>query len=301
MRSKQITLFFSLLLLLTTLAVSISLAADNPLQSSNLQIRSTPFNQSYPGMVFASQQTQLAFRVGGPLINVAVKPGDRVEKGQVLMEIDPRDFEDNIRVLEAELTGANSQQDRAKRDYDRAQTLFEQHVNATADFDQAKSAFDSAFSGVESIKAQLQIARHQLKDTSLRAPYAGVVTIQSAENHEMVNAGQVVLAVQDISTLEVEIKIPENEIARRPLKVGKEVSIELAAIPNRTFKAKLVEWNTAADPVTRTYALRFSFFAPTDVQVFPGMTAEVTILNDDPKVSTYNLPEQRSSASSATL
>ncbi len=299
--NKQITVFFSMLLLLIATSASIAFAVEDQLSSSNLQIRSTSFNQSYPGMVFASQQAQLAFRVGGPLINVVVKPGDQVIKGQLLMQIDPRDFEDNIRVLEAQVSGAKSQQDRAQRDFERAQTLFEQHVNATADFDRARSAFDSAFSGVASLNAQLQIARHRLKDTSLRAPFSGVITIQSAEKHEMVSAGQVVLAIQDISTLEVEIKIPENEIARRPLKVGTEVSIELSALPNRTFTAKLVEWNTAADPITRTYALRFSFVAPTDVQIFPGMTAEVTILNNDPRVSSFYLPEQRSSAASAAL
>jgi RND family efflux transporter MFP subunit len=299
--NKLTSLFFFMLLLLIVAGGSISCAAAEQLSTSHLQVRSTPFNQSYPGMIFASQQTQLAFRVGGPLINVAVKPGDVVKKGQVLMQIDPRDFEDNIRVLEAQLAGAKSQQDRAKRDFDRAQTLFEQHVNATADFDRAKSTFDSAFAGVESIKAQLQMARHQLKDTSLLAPYAGVVTLQSAENYEMVSAGQVVLAMQDISTLEVEIKIPENEIARRPLKKGSEVSIELSALPQRTFIAKLVEWNTAADPVTRTYALRFAFVAPTDVHILPGMTAEVTILNKDPRVSAFYLPEQIDSAASAAL
>lgn len=86
------------------------------------------------------------------------------------MQIDPRDFKDNIRVLEAQLAGAESQRKRAKRDFERAQNLFDQHVSATADFDLAKSAFDNALAGVQSIKAKLQIARHKLKETSLRGP-----------------------------------------------------------------------------------------------------------------------------------
>jgi RND family efflux transporter MFP subunit len=285
------------ILLFLLLPVGFAAATGN---NSKLQIRSSSFNQSYPGTVIASRQAKLAFRVGGPLIKVAVKPGDKVKKGQLLMQIDPRDFNDSIRVLEAQLAGAESQQDRAQRDFDRAQTLFDQHVSATADFDRARSAFDSAFSGVQSIKAQLQIARHKLKDTTLRAPYAGVITTQSAENHEMVTSGKEVFAIQDISTLEVEIKIPENEMAQRPLKQGKQVNIELPAIPNRNFTAKLVEWNTAADPITRTYALRFSFTAPTDVQVLPGMTAEVSIIRIDGQPSSYYIPEQKN-ASGTTM
>ena len=292
---KQTTILFVLLFLL--LPVASAVAADT---ASKLQIRSSSFNQNYPGTVIASRQAKLAFRVGGPLIKVAVKPGDKVKKGQLLMQIDPRDFNDSIHVLEAQLAGAESQQDRAQRDFDRAQTLFDQHVSATADFDRARSAFDSAFSGVQSIKAQLQIARHKLKDTKLLAPYAGVITTQSAENYEMVTSGKEVFAIQDISNLEVEIKIPENEMARRPLKKGAQVNVELPAISNRSFTAKLVEWNTAADPVTRTYALRFSFAAPTDVNVLPGMTAEVSIIGIDGQPSSYYIPEQKN-ASGTTM
>jgi multidrug efflux system membrane fusion protein len=291
---KQNIIILALLFLL--LPVGFALAAEN---GSKLQIRSSSFNQSYPGTVIASRQAKLAFRVGGPLIKVAVKPGDQVKKGQLLMQIDPRDFEDSIRVLEVQLAGAESQQDHAQRDFDRAQTLFDQHVSASADFDRAKSAFDGAFSGVQTLKAQLQIARHKLKDTSLLAPYAGVITTQSTENYEMVRPGNEVLEIQDVSTLEVEIKVPENEIARRSLKAGQQVNIEFPAISNRSFTAKLVEWNTAADPVTRTYALRFSFAAPTDVHVLPGMTAEVSIVDDNTRPSSYYVPEQKNATAGA--
>jgi|LGOV01.1.fsa_nt_gb RND family efflux transporter MFP subunit len=299
---KQMSTLLSIFLLLLLFSnVGVTIAAEGQSSATHLNIYATEFNQKYPGVIFASEQVQLAFRVGGPLVKVAVKPGDRVKKGQLLMQIDPRDFEDNIRVLETQLAGAESQRDRAQRDFDRAQTLFDQHVNATADFDYAKSAFDSAFSNVASLKAQLQIARHRLKDSTLRAPYAGVITIQSAENYEMVSAGKVVIALHNISTLEVEIKIPENEIARRPLQPGKEVSIELPAVPNRTLIAKLVEWNTAADPVTRTYALRFSFNAPSDVLVLPGMTAEVSIIDDEVPPSASYFPAQKNFDTSAVL
>lgn len=287
-----------LALLLLLLPVGFAGAVEN---GSQLQLRTTAFNQSYPGTIIASRQAKLAFRVGGPLIKVAVKPGDRVKKGQLLMQIDPRDFEDSIRVLEAQLAGAESQQDRAQRDFDRAQTLFDQHVSATADFDRAKSAFDGAFSGVQTIKAQLQIARHKLKDTSLLAPYAGVITTQSAENFEMVSPGKQVLEIQDISTLDVEIKLPENEVAGRQLKPGQQVTVEFLAIPDRTVTATLVEWNSSADPLTRTYALRFSFAAPTEYQVLPGMTAEVNIIDNDTRPSSFSFPEQKKSASAATL
>lgn len=251
-------------------------AADTSLKS---QISQSSLNQKYPGIISAYREAKLAFRVGGPLVEVAVKPGDKVEKDQLLMQIDPRDFEDNIKVLEAQLAGAEAQRDAAKRDFDRARTLFDQHVNAAADFDRARSMFDSAFATVQSLKAQLRIARHRLGDTSLLAPYAGVITKRNVENYEMVESGSKVLEIQDTSVLKVEIKMPENELGKTQIQGGRKVEVEFPAIPGRSLTAELVEWNVSADPVTRTYALRFSFPAPEDYYVLPGMTAEVRLIN----------------------
>lgn len=230
---------------------------------------------SYPGTILASRTTELAFRVAGPLVQVDVDPGTRVKKGQLLMQIDPRDFRDNIAVLEAQLEGAKASKVLAERDFERARTLFEQKVSAGADFDRARGAFDAAFSGVRSLEAQLQIARHRLEDTSLKAPYSGVVIARKVENYEMIAAGKVVLEMQDISELKVEIRVPESELVGRPLKCGEKASFELSTMPGRRFDVRLKEWSTAADPVTRTYALRFAFKAPGELQVLPGMTADV--------------------------
>ncbi|SEA39141.1 RND family efflux transporter, MFP subunit [Desulfuromusa kysingii] len=288
MRKQNVIIIVTLCLVF--LLSGVATAAE---KGSKLQIHGSSFLQSYPGTIISSHQAKLAFRVSGPLIKVLVKPGDKVKKGQLVMQVDPRDFEDSIRVLEAQLAGAEAQRDRALRDFDRAQTLFDQHVSATADFDRAKGAYEVAFSGVAIIEAQLQMARHRLKDTSLRAPFAGVITTQSAENYEMIRAGAEVLAIHDISNLEVEIKIPENEIVRYPLRVGQEVRVKLAAIADSSFTAKLVEWNSAADPVTRTYALRFAFTALPQFHVLPGMTAEVSLINEASQPSSYHVPEQQ--------
>lgn len=230
---------------------------------------------SYPGTILANRTTEMAFRVSGPLVAVKVDAGMAVKKGQLLMQIDRRDFKDNIAVLEAQLGGAKAGQLLAKRNFERAETLFRQEVSASADFDRAKSTFDSAFSGVRTLEAQLRIARNQLSDCSLNAPYDAVVIERKVENYEMVPAGQVVIALQDIAQMKVEIKVPESAVVNQQLRRGAEAEFELNTLPGKRFKATLVEWSPSADPVTRTYALQFEFDAPDDVQVLPGMTAEV--------------------------
>ncbi len=233
--------------------------------------------RSYPGTILASQTAKLSFRVAGPLVKVVKMPGDKVSKGELLMQIDRRDFADQIAVLEAQLAGAKARNLKAGKDLERAQTLFEQQVSASADYDLAQSAFASSSAGVKSLEAQLRIARHHQQDCSLLAPFDGVVTQKQVENFEMIAAGRVVMEMQDISSLEVEIRVPENEIIRYRLQRGAAAQVRLVSQPGQVFDAELKEWQSAADPVTRTYLLRFGFKAPEDIRVLPGMTAEVLL------------------------
>lgn len=242
------------------------------------KVKAEPLSRarSYPGFVKASEETALSFRVGGPLIEVNVVLGEPVKKGDLLMQIDPRDFEDRILSLEAQLAGAAARLENAEQDYRRVEQLFEEKVVPQADFDQASSARDTAEADVKNLHAQLQIARHALEDTSLRAPYDGTVTRQLVENHEMIDPGQVVLNYHNIQTLELVVHVPENEAANAPMDTdGIFAYVAFPALRGQEFKADLKEWSTRADPTTRTYAATFVMEAPKMNRILPGMTATV--------------------------
>lgn len=232
--------------------------------------------RSFPGVVKASEESALSFRVGGPLTEVNVKLGEPVKKGDLLMQIDPRDFEDRIESLEARLAGAEAVFQNARQDYGRISKLFEEKVVPQSNYDLAKSALDSAEASVKGLNVQLQIARHSLEDTSLLAPYGGTVTEQLVENHEMVDSGTVVLRFHNIQWLEVVVNVPENEIAHRGMDREALVRVRFPAIPGKAFDAHLTEWSSVADPMTRTYAVTFRFEAPTEFKVLPGMSAKVS-------------------------
>ncbi|MFH1153523.1 MAG: efflux RND transporter periplasmic adaptor subunit [Pseudomonadota bacterium] len=239
----------------------------------------------YPGSVRASEATQLAFRVSGTLISVDTRPGSAVRKGQLLMQLDPHDITDSIQVLEAQLTGAQAQLDNASRNFERLSSLFSQQVIAQADFDRALTARDGALSTVKTIEAQLQTARRQLSYTALHAPYDGIITGQFIENHEMMRAGQLVLGLHDISRLEINIQVPENDILHHELKSGAPGKVVFPSLPGKEFPAALKEWNTRSEQMTHTYALTFEMKAPGGI--LPGMTAELAW--DDPESDTQVL------------
>ena len=119
------------------------------------------------------------------------------------------------------------------------------------------------------------LARHSLEDTSLLAPYDGMVTEQLVENHEMVDSGKVVLRYHDIQQLEVTIHVPENEIVRHSLDSSSTAAVSFSALPGKTVQAELLEWSSNADKTIRSYAVTFSFSAPRDFLVLPGMSAFV--------------------------
>ncbi|MEC9487627.1 MAG: efflux RND transporter periplasmic adaptor subunit [Prosthecochloris sp.] len=232
---------------------------------------------SYPGSVRASRETALSFRVGGQLVKISAYPGQSVSEGDLLMQLDVTDLGDNIRILEAELDGAEARARKAASDFSRAEELLGEDVIAQADFDLAKSSLASADAAVRNLRAQLSLAHHKLDYASLKAPYDATVTGQMVENHELVQAGQPVLRIHDIATLEIDCSVPENDIARLSLRKGMPATLQLPSQPGTNITAALAEWSTSAERATGTYRLTFRFPAPDAITVLPGMTAEVTI------------------------
>lgn len=233
-------------------------------------------NLSYPGTVQACKTAGLAFRVGGPLIKVNVKAGDSVRKGDILMQIDPQDFHDTINILQAQLSGARSQLETARFDLARSSQLFDEKVISKSTFDHASNAEQMAGSAVNQIKARLAMARHKLGYTSLKAPYDAIITAQKIENYEMVSPGRVVVSLHDISMLEIQVNVPENEMVKHPPRSGNPAMASFPSIGSKRFKMTLKEWSTIADPASKTYTVTYVMARPDNALILPGMTAEIS-------------------------
>ena len=219
--------------------------------------------RKYPGSVRAAKEVDLAFHVSGPLIDFLVKRGDRVESGTLLARIDPRDFQSIL----AAKTGVL---EKAVSDYDKLKRLYEQGHAGRQEVVDAKASYEVA-------DAEKQMAAKALDDTQLRAPFAGVIADTFVENFQDVRAQQGVLSLQDVSSVEIEVHVPEGRVA-----VGLKnrddftfvASFEYLA--DRQFDVTLSEFSTVADPATQTFAATFLMPAPDDVSILPGMTATIT-------------------------
>ena len=230
----------------------------------------------YPGRVQAAQRVPLAFRVGGPVVEVRVSKGQRVAAGQILARIDRRDYEVQVKNLEAQLAAARAQQLQANEEYQRVRGLYEHDNVSRSDFDRARAALDVSQAQVEANEQALKAARLSLADTELRAPYAGTVADRLVEAHQTVAAGQSVLRLQDVRDMEVLIDVPEREVADLTAEEPKEIRVRFDAVSGgEEFPARVEEFATETDPQTQTFPVTLTLERSPSADLLPGMTASV--------------------------
>ena len=218
---------------------------------------------TFPGTTQAADRAELSFRVAGPLIEFPVNEGDEVRQGQLLARIDPRDY----RIALAEAKAAF---DQAEADAQRYRRLYEREAVPLADLELATARRDVA-------RARHEQAQADLRDTELRAPFAGQIGLKYVENFEDVLAKEPVLSLHDVGQVEIVINVPESIMAtvregRRPTIV---TTFDVA--PNRSYPMQIKEFSVAADPATQTFPITFIMPQPADLNVLPGMTALVII------------------------
>ncbi len=218
--------------------------------------------RSFPGRVEAANQVDLSFRVGGPLVELPVKEGQTVAKGELLARIDPRDFEIRLR-------SARAQAERADADLTRFSALYEKDAVSGAQLDQAQAARDVAGAALEDAEADLA-------DSQLKAPFGGSIGKVMVENFQDVRSKEPILSLVDFGQVEIVVDVPEGLIARRDDEAPPgELVARFEAAPDREFPLTVGEVSAQADPRTQTYRATLVMDQPRGLNVLPGMTATV--------------------------
>lgn len=181
-------------------------ATIRPVKVMVIQSESATRTRQYPGVVAPATETRLAFRVGGPLIRFDVKIGQRVHKGDLIAQIDPRDYQIQVRrlmasfaearaALKAMKTGARpediasltaehgaalSRLNEARLNFERYERLYKAHAAAKATFDNAQAAFDTAKAAAEAAEKALEKARKGARVEDIEAMEARITGISVA-------------------------------------------------------------------------------------------------------------------------
>jgi multidrug efflux system membrane fusion protein len=243
-----------------------------PVQLVEVKAGSAETATVFAGEVKPRHEAELAFRIGGKMIQRSVDTGARVKKGQVLARLDPADVGLQAEAAKAAVAAAEADHTFARAEYERYRQLqSEKFVSASA-LEQKRNLFNAAGARLDQARAQLSVTQNQAGYAALVAPDSGVITAVRAEAGQVVAAGQAVMKLAREDEREVAISVPENRL--RDLERAREIGVFLWANPQKIYPARVREIAPAVDPVTRTFAVRVSIL-DADPTVQWGMTANV--------------------------
>jgi RND family efflux transporter MFP subunit len=217
----------------------------------------------------------------------ALRAGERPEQ-QLRLEA-------QVRAAEAKLVNARTEFNRnerllrsgavAREELDRSRTLFrvaqEEHRSAVQQLEKGTTAreedIDAQEAEVRGLEGRVVEAQVQFEDSTLHAPYDGVIAKRFVEPNQSVRANEPVVKFQDVDEIDVAVDVPETVMAA-DLRSAEIVQLlaEFSGAPGLQFPVEIKEVAQRADPTTQTFRVRVAMKSPPDVNLLPGMTATVT-------------------------
>ncbi len=217
--------------------------------------------RQFPAVVEPTERASLTFRVSGKLVQLVARPGQMVQKGDLLAKLDDTDF--------------RLKQDQAAARYELAHTQFIRAEQLIAQKLVSQAAFDEAKAQLQVAQADLSTAQTALSYTRLEAPFAGNISRLLVENHENVAAQQPIMELQVRDQVDVVIQVPEDVISNVRKDFDYQPEVVFDSHPQYRYRARIREWDTRADPATNSFKVVFSMATPQEFNVLAGMTANV--------------------------
>jgi len=211
------------------------------------------------GQIEAKKKVDLSANVPGQIVNLAVREGDTVNKGDFLLQIDQTQLaataqgaEASLKALFHDRDAARANAEEARRNYERAEQSFKDELIPQSDLDRSKAAVDSAEAQlaaaerrIDQARANLAGARDTLLKTKMIAPMSGTVTRLPVEEGEvavigtMNNPGTVLMTISDMSVVEAVMEVDETDIPY--VKLGQPAEVTIDAYPDQTFEGLVTE------------------------------------------------------------
>ncbi len=227
------------------------------------------------GTLRALNRSELKSPLAGQVAAVMAREGDTVRRGQALVTLDTADLQARLRDRDGAVQAGQAQLALARKTYDNNQALLRQNFISQAAFDNATSGLDAAQATVQSLQAQRDQARKALADSVVRASIDGVVAQRVAEPGLSVPVNATLMAVHDLSVMELEALVPTGQI---PLvRVGQPVAFSVEGFGDRRFEGQVDRIAPSAAAGARSIAV-FVRVANTGNQLRGGMFAEGTLV-----------------------
>jgi len=220
-------------------------------------------------------------QVSGRVSKLYVDFNDKVEKGQVLLELDDALFTAQIAQTQGNVRNAEASVELAKANEARMRSLFEQEYVSRQELDQSVQALKSAKAVLESARAQLQRDKTNLAYSIIRSPVSGIVIDRQIDIGQTVAASfqtpTLIKIAQDLSKMQIDTSFAEADIGN--IKVGQVAKFSVDAFPNLNFEGVVKQ--IRLNPVTTSNVVSYNVVISVDNPehtLLPGMTAYVNIV-----------------------
>jgi RND family efflux transporter MFP subunit len=251
------------------------------------------------GYIVARRRATVSSKVTGKVVKVMLEEGQRVEAGDVIARLDDSNWKASLAQSNAQLQQAEAGVASAQTAFDDAKPIFERSekqkvaaVISAQSFDESHAQFNVARNNLlvaqralEAARAGVDVAQHNLDDTVIRAPFAGIVTEKAAQPGEMVSPISAgggftrtgIGTIVDMDSLEVEVDVSENFINR--VRPQQPVTIKLNAYPDWDVPGSVIAMIPTADRAKATVKVRIAI-KQKDPRIIPEMGARVAFLSD---------------------
>ncbi|RTN31910.1 efflux RND transporter periplasmic adaptor subunit [Enterobacter asburiae] len=220
--------------------------------------------RDFPARIESGDATDLSFKRAGQIEALDVRQGAAIKQGQQLARLNAREAQQRVNDRQTAAT-------LAQRQFDRFQTLAGRQAISKAEMDVQRANRDSA-------NAALQIAREELNQMTLVAPFSGTAASVHVRNHQVVSAGQPIATLTRTDLLDVVFSIPENLFKAFDIRNAQyRPVVKINAMPDREFTAVYKEHSGSSDSNTLTWQVILTMPRPDDFPAVGGVSGTVTI------------------------
>jgi len=230
------------------------------------------------GVISSSAEVELSVPFSARVDEVKFTEGARVEEGQVLVRFEAVSRRQRLRQSRASVNDIKGALKRAREDLAKTKGLVASSAVSAADVDAAEDTLRQAQARYDDSVASLRLAEHDVRETTLRSPVAGVVQSRTVDVGETVNAGSAIAIIQAVDTLRVETYVSEREV--NAIEIGGVATVTSAGARGQEYTARVESIGIQAEPETGNFPVKLAIASspePSAGLLRPGMTARVAL------------------------
>lgn len=303
MKKKVIIIIGAVILVMIIVGNLVSTEGGIEVLAENVERGTVVSRVSAAGRIFPVTEVKINSQVSARIERLAVKEGERVERGQFLVVLDRTLYQARVEGAESVLNSQKASSEAAMATLRQAEdalneqkALAEQNLtserllrDAQNGYDAAQARYNAALAQVSSAEANLEQAREDLSRTVITAPMPGTITALVVEEGEMVLGTQMMMgtqlmAVSDLSRMEVEADVDETDVVS--VTVGQEAEVEVDALPDTILTGRVTEIANSGTTLGAGTQMEVTNFAvkveliDSDPRLRPGMSATVDIITE---------------------